>query len=113
MRIRPTEIKIGTIEDLKREVLKGTKPKDDRHVIYVPDTAVLSKIISPKRMELLKTIKENPDMGVGNLAKILKRKQEAVSRDIAFLRNWNIIETEYKDRKMVAKSTPGKIVIEI
>ncbi len=113
MRIRATEIKLGTVDDFKKEVLKETKGKDRRHVIYVPDVSILSKIISPKRIELLRTIKENPGVGVGELAKVLRRKQEAVSRDIAFLRNWDIIETEYENRKMVTKAMPGKVVIEI
>jgi len=39
--------------------------------------------------------------------------QEAVSRDIAFLRNWDIIETEYENRKMVTKAMPDRVVIEI
>jgi predicted transcriptional regulator len=113
MRVRTTEIKLGTIEDLKKEVLKEGKGRGGRHVIYVPDTSVLSKILSPRRIELLKTIRENPGMGVGELAKLLKRKQESVSRDIAFLRSWGIIETGFEDRKLVTKTMPGKVVIEI
>ena len=33
VRVRTTEIKLGTMEDLKKEVLKEGKGRDGRHVI--------------------------------------------------------------------------------
>jgi predicted transcriptional regulator len=115
MKVRATEIKLGTIEDMNKEVLAAMKKKKgtNKHVIYVPNFSVLSKILSPKKLELLKAIKDNPGMGVNDLAKLLKRKREAVSRDISFLRHWHIIDTEYQDRKTITTAVPGKVVIEI
>ncbi len=115
MRVKATEIKMGVIEDMKNEVLAAMKKRRgrDKHIIYVPDFAVLSRILSPKRLELLRAIKDNPSMGVSDLAKLLRHKREAVSRDISFLRHWHIIETEYQDRKTTTTAMPEKLVIEI
>ncbi len=109
------EIKTGTMEDINKEILRAMKKRKgvDKHIIYVPDFAVLSRILSPKRLELLRAIKDNPSMGVSDLAKLLRRKREAVSRDISFLRHWHVIETEYQDRKTTTTAMPEKLVIEI
>ncbi len=115
MRIKATEIKIGTMEDFNSEVLKAMKKEkgSSKNTVFVPSASVLSKILSPKRIELLKAIKHNPGAGVSELAGILKRRQEAISRDVAFLRAYRIIETEYENRKVVATTVPKKVVIEI
>ncbi len=115
MKVTSVEIKLGTIEDMKREISKSIKKKKgtNKHVIYIPDFSFLAKILSPKKLELLKSIKDNPDMGVSDLAELLNRKREAVSRDISFLRFWHIIDTEYNNRKIKATSIPEKLVIEI
>ncbi len=111
LKVRDIEIKFGSVEDMKKEVLKSEGK--ERHVIYLPDARTFSKIFSARRIELLRAIKENPELGVSELARLLGRKQEAVSRDIAFLRAWGLIETTTEDRKVLARSMPGKIVVEI
>ncbi len=115
MKVMEVEIKLGTMEDMNKEVIEAMRKEKgtNKHVIYIPDFSVLSKILSPKRLELLKTIKDNPGMGVNDLAKLLKRKREAVSRDISFLRHWHIIDTEYQNRKTTTIAMPEKFVIEI
>lgn len=115
MKVTNVEIKLGAIKDMSKEVIGAMRRGQgtDKHVIYVSDLSVLSKIFSPKRLELLKAIKENPDMGGNDLANLLKRKREAVSRDISFLRHWRIIDTEYRNRKTTTIAMPKKLVIEI
>jgi len=112
LKVRDVEIKFGSIEDMKKEILERKEGRE-RQVIYLPDARIFSKIFSPKRIELLRAIKENPELGISELAELLGRKQEAVSRDIAFLRAWGVLETITKDRKVLTKSMPGKIVVEI
>ena len=112
LKVRDVEIKFGSIEDMKKEILER-KEGEERHVIYLPDARTFSKIFSARRIELLRAIKENPELGVSELARLLGRKQEAVSRDIAFLRAWGLIETTTENRMVLARSMPGKIVVEI
>lgn len=115
MRVRETIFKLGTFDNFKRDIKEHMheEPNRDRNTIYLQNTALLSKILSPRRIELLRAIKEYPEYGVSELAKQLKRKQEAVSRDITYLRTHGIIETEYEDRKVIATAVPGRVVIEI
>ncbi len=112
LKVKDIEIKFGSIQEMKKEILKIRK-NEERHVIYLPDAKVFSKIFSPKRIELLRAIKENPELGISELAELLGRKQEAVSRDISFLRAWGVIETMVEDRKVLTKTIPRKIVVEI
>ncbi len=115
MRIKETIFKLGSLEDFDREVLEAMKKEegDDRNTIYVKDLRIISRILTPRRLQLLKALVENPGIGVNDLAKLLSRKIEAVSRDISYLRSHGIIDTKTLDRKTVATAAPGKVVIEI
>ncbi len=45
-------------------------------------------------LELMRAIKEHPDHNVTMLANLLKRKQEAVSRDLGMLKRFGLVELE-------------------
>lgn len=112
LKVRDVEIKFGSIEDMKKEILER-KEGEERHVIYLPDARIFSKIFSPRRIELLRAIRENPELGISELAELLGRKQEAVSRDISFLRAWGVVETDVEGKKVLTRRMPGRIVVEI
>lgn len=115
MRVKETVFKLGSLEDFDREVLGAMKKREgnDRTTIYVQDLGIISKVLTPRRLQLLKALVEKPGMGVNELAELLNRKTEAVSRDISYLRSHGIIDTEYRDRKTVATAAPRKVIIEI
>ncbi|MFQ6032898.1 MAG: ArsR family transcriptional regulator [Candidatus Zixiibacteriota bacterium] len=115
MKVKPVEIKIGSYEDFVKTVkegMKGPKPKTSRHIIFVRDSRAVSSILSPKRLELMRAIKDHPEYSISQLASALRRKREAVSRDISFLRAHGIVETE-RGKKVRAEVKPTHVVIEI
>lgn len=114
MRVKETVFRIGSMEDFDRDVLEAMKREEgeDKTVIYVQNLRTVSRILSPKRLELLKALVDNPGVGVNELAKMLNRKTEAVSRDISYLRSHGIIETS-RGRKTIATAVPKRVVIEI
>jgi len=63
-------------------------------VILSLDDKEKTEIFSQERMKLLRTIeKENPRT-IGSLSKMVRRKIEAVSRDLSILKKYHIIETK-------------------
>ncbi|MCR4369043.1 MAG: hypothetical protein NUV67_04010 [archaeon] len=79
-------IKIGEkMEDDIRKVFEHPEritAKPGTHTIYLKNTGELSRLLSPKKLELVSyVIHGGKNKTIGEIAKKLKRKQEAVSRD--------------------------------
>lgn len=51
----------------------------------------LEKILTPSRIELVRTIKEKKPKSVGSLAKLTRRPIESVSRDLRILENYGLL----------------------
>jgi len=51
----------------------------------------LEKILTPSRMNLIRIIREKSPKSVGELAKLLNRPVESVSRDLRILENYGIL----------------------
>jgi predicted transcriptional regulator len=77
------------IEELISDPSKFDKMPDN--MIFAKDYATLHKILTEKRLELIDAIKEHPKENIDSLSKILKRKREAISRDLRILQSMGII----------------------
>jgi predicted transcriptional regulator len=116
MKVKDAEIRIGTIEDFKKavgEAIKGPVPETDRSVVFVRDAKMLSKVLSEKRLELMRAIKGHPDYNVSQLAELLGRKQEAISRDISILKKYGMVVTEKREKEVYPEVRPTHVLIEI
>lgn len=60
--------------------------------LLVIDEKLLVKIATPARMQLVKTIKSKKPRSVGELAKLVKRPVESVSRDLKILCFYGLVE---------------------
>jgi len=80
-------------------------------MIFAKDYETLSKVISPKRIELLRAINKHEGLTVGKLANLLNRKQEAVSRDLRTLKEMGIITVEKSGRKRIPHVEKQYIVV--
>ena len=80
-------------------------------MIFAPDYETLSKVISQKRIELLRAISKHEGITVGKLANLLNRKQEAVSRDLKTLKEMGIITVEKSGRKRIPHVEKQYIVV--
>lgn len=60
--------------------------------VLIIETKLLKDIITPARTELMETIQESKPNSVGELVKLVKRPQESVSRDLAILNSYGILD---------------------
>lgn len=99
-------IKIGgDMLDEMREVFKDPRkaaPLAGTHTLYLKDSEQLYRILTPKRLELLRHIikSQRERKTISELAHELGRKQEAVSRDANFLASHSLIK-KVKERREV------------
>ena len=70
-------------------------------------------LLTPERIRLLKLLKDKPDLSVNEISKNLKRRREAVSRDIRFLEGLGLIKLEKHARLRVPKQVVQDITIRL
>jgi predicted transcriptional regulator len=71
-------------------------------VIFLPLTDDEWKMIfTERRIELIKAITEKKPKSVNELAKLLKRHQEAISRDLKYLQDIGLVKMEPKGKNRV------------
>lgn len=60
--------------------------------VLIIETSVLKDIITPARTELMDAIREKKPDSVGELAKLVGRPQESVSRDLTILNTYGVLD---------------------
>jgi len=91
------KMKISTLNDffdIIEEIISDPSKFDKMpdNMIFAKDYATLHKILTEKRLELIDAIKEHPKENIDSLSKILKRKREAISRDLRILQSMGIVK---------------------
>lgn len=71
--------------------LKNPEASPDRLLVLSMKQETLDKIFTPKRMEIMRTIKSKNPSSVGVLAKEVNRPVESVSRDLKILENYGLL----------------------
>lgn len=97
-------IRFGTIEDLI------DKKKKDQRGINI-ESKLISKILSEERIRLLKEINGKDCISV--ISKRLDRRIEHVSRDLALLKRYGIIDFEKSGREKIPMMSEGKLTIRV
>ena len=112
-------IKIGLINDMKKELTDifkdPEKGKRNTHTLYLKNSREFYEILSPQRLELLRYITGNSfeKNTISELAKKLKRKQEAVSRDAGILSNNNLLKKIKENQKTYLKANYDSLQIKL
>ena len=60
--------------------------------VLIIETKVLKNIVTPARTELMDVIRQKRPNSVGELAKLVHRSQESVSRDLTILKNYGVLD---------------------
>lgn len=107
MKIKRVKIEIKSLEEALNEAGEVfEKISRDEHVkkktaIYFSNVKDMRKIITEKRLQLLKTIKDKRPASVYELAKLVGRDIKNVLQDIAYLKEIGLVDiTETKDKKI-------------
>ena len=101
---------LGKLIDM---AIKYPELTPDRVLIVDVKKKVFEKIITPSRLELVKTIKDREPESVGELAKMVKRPVEAVSRDLKILESYGVLELIQTGKTKKPKVEKDLIVIPI
>jgi len=78
-----------------KEIQKGHSPKPTRGTYFVTFQAML-KVLTPKRLELLRTIREKHPKSVYELAAITHRHIKNVQEDVDFLNRVDLVSISRK-----------------
>jgi len=108
------EIRIGRnfAEDVKK-IVDNPKKLPRNNIIYVDSVNDLQTLFAPKKIELMRLIKEKQNTSIKDIARKLKRKREAVSRDIHLLQSYGLIQLIRKGNKVFSVVKAEKLVIPI
>ena len=94
------KFKEESLEDWNR-VRKGAQVTDAEYdiVLNFPDISYLSKVVSPERVRIYQTIKNQKPGSIYELAKMLRRSLSNVQRDVHELAQMGIIELKRTRKK--------------
>lgn len=88
----------GTIFDEAAEVIghieAGKKPRAQGEWLYFPDVREMGKVLTPRRLELLKTIRDHRPESVRALAELTGRPIKNVAEDLGLLASLGLVEME-------------------
>jgi predicted transcriptional regulator len=100
MKTKKFKIKIQSLEDFKGDFGKAWKaaerggvwePEYDL-VLSFQDASALSRVFSPERIRIIQTVREKKPNSIRELARILKRSQPNVQKDVQDLADLGILE---------------------
>jgi predicted transcriptional regulator len=97
MKKREVMLGTGTAEGFGRRFIDAWKKaergegEEARERVYFADVATLAKVLSEKRVELLRCLQQHPHLSVRALAKQVGRDYSNVHADVALLKQIGLI----------------------
>jgi predicted transcriptional regulator len=100
MKAKKFKIKIQSLEDFKGDfaqawkAAEGGKEWDPGYdlVLSFQDASSLSRVFSPERIRIIQTVREKKPASIRELARLLKRAQPNVQKDVQDLANLGVLE---------------------
>lgn len=116
-----TKEKVIVITDLKSSLKEFARAYEkaskgevvERDTIGVSNLKELQTLLSPKRLELLKVIKEHKPRSIKELAELVKRDFRNVYRDLVILEAVGLVELEKKGKEVKPIVDYDEIVVRI
>jgi len=113
--IKSTEAFLEEAKSTMKKIMAGEKVSRKKG-LYFENLDAMRKVLTPKRLELLHTVKEKRPQSIYELAKVMNRDLKNVTQDLAFLERLGLVELK-KTKDKRAKTTPSveydKILLEI
>jgi len=115
--MRKVILKSVESEEEKQALLKsilregGTETGDETILLLTPKE--FAKVFTPERVKLLRLLKNRPDLSINEISRSLKRRREAVSRDIRFFEGLGLIKLERHARLRVPKQVVQEISVRL
>lgn len=107
MKIKRVKIEIKSLDNALKEAgevfekLSKGQQVQKKTAIYFNNLKEMRKVLTEKRLEILKTIKDKKPASVYELAKMLGRDIKNVLQDLSYLKELGLVEiTETRDKKI-------------
>ena len=81
----------GSFNKMSRKSSKRSVKHEDELVLGFESFELLSKILTPERLKLIKAVRESKPASVSELARLLGRAQANVHKDVHFLADLGIL----------------------
>jgi predicted transcriptional regulator len=75
----------------------GKRVSPQREWIYFSDVRAMSKVLTPRRLEILKAVRDHRPESIRALAGLVDRDVKNVANDLALLASLGLVEMEVKD----------------
>ena len=119
MKIKRVKIEIKSLNDALKETgevfekLSKGKHVQKRTAIYFSNLKEMRKVLTEKRLELLKVIKDEKPALVYELAKITHRDLKNVLQDLTYLKQLGLVDITTTRDKKVPEVSYDKIAFEV
>jgi predicted transcriptional regulator len=107
MKIKRVKIEIRSLDNALKEAgevfekLSKGQPVQKKTAIYFNNLKEMRKVLTEKRLELLKAIKDKKPASVYELARMVHRDIKNVLQDLSYLQELGLVDiTETKDKKI-------------
>ena len=107
MKTKRITIEVRTLDDALKEAgevigkLQRGQHVTEKRAVYFPNLKEMRKVLTEKRLAVLKTIKHKKPSSVYELSRILNRDLKNVLQDVSYLADLGIVKVaETKDKKI-------------
>ena len=119
MKTKKITIEVRTLDDALKEAgdvfEKPTKGQvvAEKGALYFPNLKEMRRVLTEKRLKLLRTIKHKKPSSVYELSRILNRDLKNVLQDVAYLADLGIVKVEETKGKKVPSVAYDRIAFEV
>ena len=119
MKTKKITIEIRTLDNTLKEAgdvfekLKKGQVVAEKSALYFPNLKEMRRVLTEKRLELLRTIKHKKPSSVYELSRILNRDLKNVLQDVAYLADLGIVKVEETKDKKVPSVAYDRIAFEV
>jgi predicted transcriptional regulator len=119
MKVKKVHIEIKSLDDALKEAgevyERASKGKAVRQktAVYFGNLKEMRRVLTEKRLELLKAVKDKKPQSVYVLAKMLRRDLKNVLQDVEYLRELGIIDVDQTGDKKIPFVHFDKISFEV
>ena len=103
--------KFDAVKSLIDRTIENPNLIPDNVVVFALTDEEITQIITKKRLELIETIKKKKPATINKLAEMVKRRVEAVDRDIKLLEEFELISLERHGREVTPKIIKEAIIL--
>lgn len=119
MRVKKVDIGFKSVEESLNDfvaageaIMRGEETKK-REGVFFTDYEAFRKALTPKRLELLRLIKENKPASIHQLAKLAHRDVKNVHEDVRYLSQVGLVELSETGPSISCRVGYDKIKLEI